>query len=122
MEVFASNQEIPLTKQWYSMRRKALRMDWQERLVTLFLYISKSYELELCIHVSRMSNNSEPKFSDSEVLTVSLWEIMNGHSKISRIYEYVQNHFPEWFPKLPAYKTYVQPLNRLPPTSPVLLS
>jgi hypothetical protein len=97
-------------------------MDWQERLVTLFLYISKSYELELCIHVSRMSNNSKPQFSDSEVLTVYLWGIMNGHSKIRRIYEYVRNHLSEWFPKLPAYETYVQRLNRMTPIFPALLS
>lgn len=98
------------------------KMNWQERLITLFLYICRQYESGLCVHAERMSNNSKPKFSDSEVLTVYLWGIMNGHSKVSRIHEYVRNHLDEWFPKLPAYETYVQRLNRLNAVFPQLMS
>ena len=52
-------------------------------------------------------------FSDAEAVTVYLWGIMNGHRKVKPIYEYVRNHLKEWFPKLPAYATYIQRLNRL---------
>jgi len=97
-------------------------MDWQERLITLFLYIYKHYESGLRVHAERMSNNSEPEFTDVEVLTVYLWGIMNGHSKVSRIHEYVRNHLNGWFPKLPTYATYVQRLNRLNPVLAAFLS
>ena len=53
-------------------------MDWQDRLITLFLFISKSYEEELCVTAERLSNNATPDFSDAEVLTVYLWGIMVG--------------------------------------------
>jgi hypothetical protein len=97
-------------------------MDWQERLVTLFSYIYERDESWLFIHAERMSNNFRPDFSDSEVLTAYLWGIMNGHSKVSLIYEYVRNHLSEWFPKLPAYATYIQRLNRLSAAFSALLS
>jgi hypothetical protein len=60
-----------------------------------------------------MSNNSNPKFSDTEAITVYLWGIMNGHRKIKTAHEYARNHLSEWFPDLPVYATYIQRLNRL---------
>ena len=88
-------------------------MDWQEKLIALFLYVNKHYDSELFIYTERMSNNSIPKFSDPELVTVYLWGIMNRHRKIRAIHEYTQNHLSEWFPNIPAYATYVQRLNRL---------
>ncbi len=89
-------------------------MDWQERLITLFSCMDKQFASRLFVCAERMSNNSKPEFSDAEAVTVYLWGIMNGHSKVKPIYEYVRNHLKEWFPKLPAYATYIQRLNRLP--------
>jgi len=97
-------------------------MNWRERLVTLFSWIESRYDLGLFIYAERMSNNFRPDFSDSEVLTVYLQGIMNDHSEVSRIHEYVTNHLSEWFPKLPTYATYVQRLNRLNPVLPAFLS
>jgi hypothetical protein len=88
-------------------------MDWQERLITLFSCIDKQFASCLFVCAERMSNNSKPEFSDAEAVTVYLWGIMNGHRKVKPIYEYVRNHLKEWFPKLPAYATYIQRLNRL---------
>jgi len=88
-------------------------MDWQDRLITLFLFISKSYEEELCVTAERLSNNATPDFSDAEVLTVYLWGIMVGQRKITMIHQYTRDHLSSWFPKLPAYATFIQRLNRL---------
>jgi len=88
-------------------------MDWQQRIATLFFCIDTHCASGLLVCAERMSNNSKPEFSDSEVLTIYLWGIMNGHRKVKPIYEYVRNHLKEWFPKLPAYATYIQRLNRL---------
>ena len=90
-------------------------MDWQEKLIALFSYIYKNYESELFICSERMSNNSDPKFSDTEMITVYLWGIMNGHKKVKSIYKYTRNHLSEWFPRLPSYATYIQRLNRISP-------
>ncbi len=96
-------------------------MDWQERLIALFLYVNKHYDSELFIYTERMSNNSSPKFSDPELITVYLWGIMNGHRKIKAAHQYARNHLSEWFPNIPAYATYIQRLNRLGSVFPHLL-
>jgi len=90
-------------------------MDWQERLIALFLYVTKHYDSELFIYSERMSNNSSPKFSDPELITVYFWGIMSGHSEIKAAYKYARNHLSEWFPNIPAYATYIQRLNRISP-------
>jgi hypothetical protein len=90
-------------------------MDWQERLITLFLYVNKHYDSELFIYTERMSNNGTPEFTDSELITVYLWGIMNGYRKVKDAHKYARNHLNEWFPNLPAYATYIQRLNRISP-------
>ena len=57
-------------------------MDWQEKLIALFLYVNKHYDSELFIYSERMSSNSRPEFSDPELITVYLWGIMNGYRKV----------------------------------------
>lgn len=90
-------------------------MDWQEKLIALFLYINKHYDFELFMYAERMSNNAEPEFSDAEVITVYLWGIMSGYEKVKSIHDYTRNHLTGWFPGLPSYATYVQRLNRISP-------
>jgi hypothetical protein len=97
-------------------------MDWQERILTLFSCIDKQFASCLFVCAERMSNNFKPEFSDTETMTVYLWGIMNGHRKVKPIYEYVWNHLKEWFPKLPAYATYILRLNHLPQAFAGLLS
>jgi hypothetical protein len=67
------------------------------------------------MYAESMSSISSPKFSDTEVITVYLWGIMNGHEKVKSIYTYTKNHLSEWFPELPSYAGYVQRLNRISP-------
>ena len=88
-------------------------MDWQERLITLFVYISKHYTDYLWTYGQRLSPNASPQFSDEEVITVYLWGVLRGYQEIRDIHEYTQDHLSEWFPKFPGYVTYIQRLNRL---------
>ncbi|MCS4222785.1 hypothetical protein GGP47_002221 [Salinibacter ruber] len=61
----------------------------------------------------RQSNNSDPDFTDEEVLTIYVFGLIKKRKTISEIHEYVENHFSEWFPDLPSYQSYNRRLNRL---------
>ena len=88
-------------------------MDWQEELISLFVYICKHYENGLWVFGERLSPNIYPKFSDCEVITVYIWGIFKGHQEIKAIHSYINEHLREWFPELPQYSTYILRLNRL---------
>lgn len=87
-------------------------MDWQIELIQLYVYIYEHYHNHLWVYCQRMSNNSAPKFSDVEVITIYLWGIMKKRHEIKDIYEYTRDHLGEWFPHLPSYFAYVQRLNQ----------
>jgi len=42
------------------------------KLIAMYLFISDIYKRELMFSCSRFSNNSEPKFTDAEVMTIYL--------------------------------------------------
>jgi hypothetical protein len=50
-----------------------------------------------------MSNNSNPKFTDQELITI-------------QIYNFIRNYYSVWFPLLPSYQTFVFRLNHLEPS------
>ena len=91
-------------------------MDWQDRLIGLYVYICQHYKTHLWVHAQRLSNNNRPKFTDEEVLTLYLFGIWQKHTTIKDIYTYTQDHLFDWFPDLPTYQGYVQRLNNLAPT------
>lgn len=88
-------------------------MDWQARLISVFVYVCNHYDDYLWAYCPRMSPNARPEFSDAEVITVYLWGVLRGHPEIQEIHDYTKDHLSDWFPRLPAYATYVQRLNRL---------
>ncbi len=48
-------------------------MDWQINLIKLFLYINQVFKYELYVYCQRMINNSNPKFSDTEVIALIIF-------------------------------------------------
>ncbi|MCK5876853.1 MAG: hypothetical protein KAG43_04400 [Candidatus Marithrix sp.] len=60
-----------------------------------------------------MSNPSDLKFSDEEVITIYLFGIIDGRTKNSDIYEYANRHLRDCFPKLPSYTAFIQRLNKV---------
>ncbi|MBF0414115.1 MAG: IS982 family transposase [Desulfamplus sp.] len=89
-------------------------MDWRELLITIFVYVCQKYKEELQFYCKRMSNNhKEPSFIDEEAITLYLFGIIQGHSKIKKIHKYAQDHLLDWFPALPSYVAFVYRLNRL---------
>lgn len=88
-------------------------MDWQIELIRLYVYIFEHYHTHLWVYCQRMSNNSEPEFTDIEVITIYLWGVMKKRRAVKDIYEYTHDHLGEWFPHLPTYFAYIQRLNQL---------
>jgi hypothetical protein len=88
-------------------------MDWELKLIRLFVYICNHYNEFLWIYGERQSNNDDPDFSDIEVIVVYLWGVIRGYRKIKPIYDYTKDHLGHWFPFLPSYKNYVVRLNRI---------
>ncbi len=68
-----------------------------------------------------MSNNSQPAFTDQELVTLYLFGHLQGHFSQRCIYDYVDHHWSAWFPCLPSYQAFNHRLNLLSPTFALLL-
>lgn len=87
-------------------------MDCHLTLVEIYLFICKrSGRIEAL--TQRQSNNSRPTFTDEEVLAIYLFGLAQKRRSIREIYDYVADHFEEWFPDLPSYQSYNRRLNRM---------
>jgi hypothetical protein len=53
-------------------------MDWQIRLISIFLFITENFNGKLQFYVLRYRNNSSPVFTDEEVITI----LTKGISKV----------------------------------------
>ena len=84
------------------------------KLIAMYLYISDIYKTKLMHSCLRFSNNSEPEFSDPEVMTIYLYAMhIEQRSKIKQIYGYASDHLRSWFPLLPSYVAFNLRINRL---------
>lgn len=88
-------------------------MDWQEELISLYLFICKCYQSDLWAYCQRMSNHADLSFSDEELITLFLFGIIDGHREVKKIHEYAQRHLVEFFPKLPGYEAFIQRINKV---------
>lgn len=84
------------------------------KLIAMYFYISDIYDNELKYSCQRFSNNSEPDFTDQEVMTIYLYVMhIEQRYKIKQIYEYASDHLRSWFPLLPSYQAFSMRVNRL---------
>lgn len=95
----------------------------QLKLIQLYFYVCQQYEQCLKWHCQRFTKNLiEPDFTDCEVLTTYLFAVgLQQRFQIKQVHRYIQEHWLDWFPNLPAYQTYNDRLNRLVATFPVLV-
>ena len=84
------------------------------KLIAIYMYICDIYDYKLKIHCQRYSNNSNPVFTDQEVMTIYLFA---GHCQkyfqIKDIHTFAREYLFSWFPKLPSYQTFNHRLNLL---------
>ena len=84
------------------------------KLIAMYLYISDIYKNKLMYSCLRFSNNSEPEFTDAEVMTIYLYTMhIEQRFKIKQIYGYASDHLRSWFPLLPSYEAFNMRINRL---------
>jgi hypothetical protein len=77
----------------------------ETKLIELYLLICRLYDTKPALTRQRLSNNHQPRFSDEELLTIYLFGHLQGLTTRRRIYDYIHNHWREWFPTLPSYQT-----------------
>lgn len=81
------------------------------------MYICDLYDKELKYYCQRYSNNSNPDFTDEEIITIYLFA---GHCQkyfqIKDIHSFAKDYLLSWFPKLPSYQAFNARLNALAAT------
>ena len=76
------------------------------------MYICDVYQSSLKFYCQRFSNNTNPAFTDEELLTAYLFcEAYQRYLKIKDIHAFTQEYLLSWFPKLPSYQTFNYRLN-----------
>ena len=84
------------------------------KLIAIYMYICDIYDSKLRNTCERFSNNSNPDFTDQEVLTIYLYAMnVEQRLKIKQIHQYASDYLRSWFPLLPSYEAFVMRINRL---------
>ncbi len=96
-------------------------MDWQTRLITLYLFVCEQFAQGLWIHAQRFAPHADLGFTDEEVVTIYLAGILDKKREIHAIHRHTHDYWMDWFPRLPGYCAYVRRLNRLAGGFPALL-
>lgn len=72
------------------------------------MYICDVYRSSLRFCCQRFCNNSNPEFTDEEVLTVYLFcGYCQRYFGIKEMHTFAKEYLSSWFPKLPSYKTFM---------------
>src|SRR5437870_3365755 len=93
----------------------------EQQLIELYLWVCAIYDKRPDLKYQRLSNNSRPLFTDQELLTMYLFGHLQAHFSQRRIYDYMRQHWFEWFPHLPSYQACNRRLNDLAETFYILL-
>lgn len=88
-------------------------MDWEVELISLYLFVCKSYQEQLSSYCQRMTNYADLRFSDEESITLYLFGVIEGCRTIKAIHRYAKKHLMHWFPHLPGYKAFDHRMNQL---------
>ena len=88
-------------------------MDWELRLVSIYLIVCKFFNQPQVQQKLRKSPNANPRFTDEEVMTIYIFCILSGHQVIKHMHQFVYAHLRMWFPYLSKYSTFNHRLNFL---------
>ncbi len=88
----------------------------ENQLIHIYLFVCHIYDSCKNTCFQRLSNNSKPDFTDEELLTIWFFAHLNGCFEKKQMHVFIKNYWSDWFPRLPAYQTFVYRLNQLEPT------
>lgn len=88
----------------------------ENQLIHIYLFVCQTYDTSSNSCFQRLSNNSKPEFTDQELITIWFFAHLNGCFQKKQMHSFIHNYWPDWFPSLPSYQTFVLRLNRLEPT------
>lgn len=96
----------------------------QIKLIRLYYYVCQCYDTQLQWQVQRFSRNSlSGHITDEELLTIYLFSVSSQQRyQLRAIYDYIRDHWLDYFPQLPSYQTFVDRLNRLSGCLPSLVN
>ena len=88
----------------------------ENQLVELYLFACHIYftRSETCFQ--RLSNNAQPDFTDQELVAIYLFGHLHGLFEKKAIHKFIDKYWRHYFPRLPAYQTFVARLNQLEQT------
>ena len=97
-------------------------MDWQSRLIGLYMYLDEEYHTYLWPFCQRLTKNQAlPSFSDVEVLTLYFFGLMMGFKELKNIHLFAKQMLRDWFPDLVSYPSFNRRLNRIHGVFPLLI-
>ena len=85
----------------------------ENQLIQIYLFVCHLYDTDSATCFQRASNNREPRFTDQELITIWLFAHLSGFSQKKQMHTFIKNYWFDWFPRLPAYQTFVYRLNQL---------
>jgi hypothetical protein len=86
------------------------------QLIQLYLLVCHIHDTQSETCVQRLSNNSNPRFTDQELVTIYLCGHLQGVFEKKAMHKLIDDYWRHFFPNLPAYQTFVARLNQLEPT------
>lgn len=88
----------------------------ENTLIQLYLFVCQTYNTRSETCFQRTSNNSNPAFTDPELISIWFFGHLNQKFNKRQIYDFIQDYWAAWFPLLPGYQTFSYRLNLLEPT------
>ncbi len=88
----------------------------EHQLIQLYLLVCLIYDTRSETCFQRLSNNSEPRFTDQELVAIYLFAHLNGKFEKKAMHQFIEQYWHHFFPRLPAYQTFVARLNLLDQT------
>lgn len=98
-------------------------MDNRTNLIKIYLLICNNWENNLKYISQRFSNNSNPDFTDQEILTIMIYcTAFEKKTQIKEIHRFTNVYLRDWFPLLPSFVAFDKRVNRLSDTFEALFS
>lgn len=87
------------------------------QLIQLYVLVCDLYDKRRSTCFQRLSNNTHPGgMTDQELVTIYWFAHLHGHFEKKAMHQFIHDYWLAYFPKLPAYQTFVARLNRLEAT------